>query len=216
VSRASAPAVVAAFVVALAGCGGDGSDAADRLDELGFFRYATGAARAAAEAEVRDDPVTGVFAQGTRRFWFADAEDVAECGAGVFLQEHEPLLRRLGVPRLRLVEHCGDAYSLTVNGKRYPIVTAAEVETEHSWGHGAARTVALLNGLLRQAGSSERAYGYLSAETNDFSVFLLTPALRDAVAEILGADGPDAPYVVRNDPPSFGYPHWETAFGVRP
>jgi hypothetical protein len=71
-----------------------------------------------------------------------------------------------------------------------------------------------LNELLGNAGAREWAYGYASAETNDFAIFLLTPAQRDVVADILGADGPDAPYEVRNDPPSFGYAHWEDAFGA--
>jgi hypothetical protein len=217
VSRVAALGVLAALIVALAGCGGEGDEAVQRLDELGFFDHANGAAREAAVAEVGDDPVAGVFAEGTRRFWFADAEDLTEGGAGTFLKELEPLLRDLGVPPLRLRDDFGDEpYSVTVNGTRYPIFTAAEGASDHIWGHAAARTVGIVNDLLRDAGSRERAYGYASAETNDFSVFVLTPALRDAVAEILGADGPDAPYEVRNEPPSFGYPHWEDAFGVGP
>ncbi len=216
--RAGAPAVVAAFALISAGRGGGGgNEAVERLDRLGFFAHASGAAREAATAEVRADPQSGVFADGTRRFWFADAEDLAEGGVGAWLKELEPLLRELGIPRLRIRDHFGeDAYDVAVNGRRYPILTAAEVASDHIWGHAAARSVGLVNELLRRTGTDERAYGHSSAETNDFSLFVLTPALRDAVAEILGPDGPDAPYELRNEPPSFGYAHWEDAFGVGP
>jgi hypothetical protein len=213
--RAAALAAVAGL--ALGGCGGDGDDAVERLDRLGFFAHASPAGRAAAIAEVGSDPETGVFAEGTRRFWFADAEDLAEGGTGDWLSSLAPLLRELGVPPLRLRDHFGEAsYSVVVAGRRYAILTEEEAVSDRAWGHAAARTVGMVNDLLRRAGSNEKAYGYLSAETNDFSVFVLTPALRDAVAEILGADGPDAPYQVRNEPPSFGYAHWEDAFTVRP
>jgi hypothetical protein len=207
----AAIALVAAILIVPMACRGS---EVERLEDARFFALAGFDAEAVKE-QVRADPESGVFAEGTMRFWPADAEDLAEGGAGAFLEGLKPTLRAVGVPPFSLDEEFGEtSYFLTVNGRRHVILTEAEAASDHVWGHAAARTVGLLNLLLGEVDARERAYGYLSAETNDFSVFLLTPQQREVVADILGADGPDAPYEVRNEPPGFGYPHWEGAFGT--
>ena len=67
----------------------------------------------------------------------------------------------------------------------------------------------LLNALLREAGTSERAYGY--AAGNDFSVFVLTPRLKAAVSDIVGPR--DAPYAPTERYPNFGAPPSQPGFG---
>jgi hypothetical protein len=209
---------VALALLALTACGGDrkqdaggggragGVDASARLAELGFFDYArTERARRAAIDEVRRDPEGGIYTERTRRFYFADGEDLAEGGGRPFLRRLEPVLRAAGVPKLRIREHFTDSgtYALTVNGRRYTILGADDLDDELFWGVASARTVALVNDVLERAGSRERLYGIAHPASNDFSVFLLTPKLRAAVARITGAA--DAPFTVTDAPPQFGY-----------
>jgi len=210
------PLLVALALLALTACGGDGGregvdgrtrvDASASLEALGFFRYArSDRARRAAVDEVRSDPEGGIYTERTRRFYFADGEDLAEGGGRSFLLELQPVLRAAGVPRLRIREHFSDqgGYALTVNGRWYPILTAADLEHELFWGIASARVAALVNGLLRRAGSRERLYGINHPASNDFAVFVLTPELRRAVARVTGEA--DAPFSVENAPPQFGY-----------
>jgi hypothetical protein len=178
--------------------------AVSRLDELGFFEYTDRSQLAQVRKQIARDPDAGVFSPDTHRFFFADAEDLAEGGVDELLRELEPTLRRAGVTALSLDENFAeDHYDVVVNGKRYLILSAEQIESDHIWDYAGARTVSLINDLLSTAGSDERAYGY--ARDNDFGVFLLTPELRDEIAAVV--DSPrDEPYEVDDRPPSFGYP----------
>ena len=196
-----------AIAVGAAACTRE-AEPVDRLDELGFFEHASDAQREAAREDARAHPRMGVFSERTRRFYVADAEDLAEGGVGVLLEELEPLLRELGVPSLAVREASTDTdYRVTVNGRSYLIYNAKELQSDLFWGYGAGRTARIVNDLLEGAGSDERAYGYADPASNDFSFFILTPALRDAVAEILPGTADD-PFVVTDEEPSFGYPGW--------
>lgn len=162
---------------------------------------------------MRQDPEAGVFSERTRRFYFADAEDLAEGGVAVFLQDVAPLLRRLGVAAPTVREDWGEShYRVTVNGREYQIYDAKELQSDIFWGYAAGRTVRIVNDLLERARSDERAYGYADPASNDFSVFILTPALRDAVADILEGTADD-PFEVTDEAPGFGYPNWREGFG---
>ena len=198
--------VVALSALALTGCGGS-DDEAGRLDELGFFRYAPSAqARQAAISEVRDDAEAGVFTDRTRRFYFADGEDLAEGGVGAFLRELQPVLREMRVRRLRIRETVEDAngdYTIQVNGHRYLVLDHDDPRFELFWGIASHAAVNIVNDLLVAARSPERAWGVNHPASNDFAVFLLTKPQRDELARILGEE--DAPFEVENYPPRFGY-----------
>jgi hypothetical protein len=175
-----------------------------RLEQLGFFAYADAARLDHVRREVERDPSSGVFSLDTRRFFFADAEDLAEGGVDELLRELEPVLREAGVPALTVEEALvEDHYDVTVNGRRYPILSEPEIMSNQIWGYAAARTAMLVNDLLMRAGSSERAYGVLGG--NDFGIFLLTPELRNEVAKAIGSPA-DEPYEMTDEPPDFGYP----------
>ena len=162
---------------------------------------------------MRDDPEAGVFSERTRRFYPADAEDLTEGGVAVFLDELRPLLRELGVRPPRVRERwTADRYVVWVNGAQYEISAGEEAESDLVWGYAAGRTVRIVNDLLAAAGSQERAYGYADPASNDFSVFILTPELRDAVADILPGTRDD-PFEATDEAPSFGYPNWQEGFG---
>jgi hypothetical protein len=204
VSRA---VLVGAVLCLAAACGGSPSNVS-RLDRLGFFDYTPPVQREAVKRELARSPVSGVFAAQTKRFRYADAEGLAEGGVGDVVRGLQPLLRRLGVPPLRVRDDFTESYyTVYVDERPHPIWTRAELAAEArkpglTWGLSAARTAKLLNELLARAGSRERAWGY--AGGNDFGIWILTPELRSEVARIVGRR--DAPYRVTERYPSFGAP----------
>jgi hypothetical protein len=176
------------------------------LDRLGFFRFVEPELREEVEREARRRPSRAVFGERARRFFFADAESLAEAGVVDFLLELEPLLQWLGVPPLELDEELDpdgpEEYAVVVNGRRYLVY--AEAEADRAWGLASARTLRILNDLLAAAGSEERAWAYQGG--NELGVWILTPALRDVVAAIV--DSPrDEPYEMTEEHPWYGERH---------
>lgn len=203
-------AAVLFVVLALAGCGGD-SDEGDglrpspkkRLEDRGFFKYADPSKVSDVQKEIDRDAASAMFSLDTNRFFFADAESLAEGGVGDLLRELEPTLRRAGVPALAVEDDfVDDHYDVVVNGKRYRILSESDVRDDLVWGYAGARTVILINDLLKRAGSDDRAYGYQGG--NDFGVFLLTPALRDEVAAAISSPA-EEPYEMDDQPANFGF-----------
>jgi hypothetical protein len=181
------------------------------LDRLGFFAYVDPSLREQFEGEARRRPSRAVFDERANWFFFADAESLAEGGVAEFLRELEPSLYRLGVPALVLEEELDpdapDNYAVSVNGVRHVIYSEQELargSEGHAWGLAAARTVRIVDGLLREAGSDERAWAYQGG--NDLALWILTPELRDAVAAIV--DSPrDEPYSMTEESPWYGQRH---------
>ena len=178
--------------------------AAERFDQLGFFKYAGPGAGQQLRLEVESDPISAVFSLDSNRYFFADAEDLAEGGVADLLGDMEAALEQIGVSGLALDEEFSETrYSITVNDVSYAIWLPHELQDDLLWGYAASRTVMMLNDLLERVGSAEHAYGCLGG--NDFGIFLLTPELRDAVAEVIG-DPQQSPYAVTREPPNFGFP----------
>ena len=182
------------------------------LERLGFFAYVGSSLHEQVEAEARRRPSRAVFDERTNRFFHGDAESLAEGDVAEFLRELEPLLNRLGVPALVLEEELDpdapDNYAVTVNGVRHVIYSEQELtqapSVGHAWGLAAARTVRIVDDLLRKAGSDERAWAYEGG--NEFALWILTPELRDAVAAIV--DSPrDEPYSMTEEWPWYGQRH---------
>jgi hypothetical protein len=195
---------VALTAATLGACGG-ASDTASKLEELGFFKYARPSARAAAVKEVRSDR-DAVFGVEVGRLFHADEESLTEGGADDFLRDIAPALRRMGVTKLRVADkEFTDRYVIAVNGEAKVIFSRAEGRREDVWGYAGARTVAIINELLAEAGSEERAYALYGG--NDFHVFLLTPELRDVIASFSGKR--DEPYEITDRPPNFGQPRFD-------
>jgi hypothetical protein len=201
------PIAIVVLVCLGCGCGSGpskGGSVNDRLGALGFFDYTDRGEVPRVRAAIERDASSGVFALETHRFFFADAEDLAEGGVAELLHELEPTLRRAGVADVTAEDDfADDHYDMIVNGKRYRILSAAEIASDLIWGYAAARTVGIVNDLLAHAGSDEHAYGYQGG--NDFGLFLLTPRLRDEVAKAIDSRM-DEPYEMNGQRPNFGAP----------
>jgi hypothetical protein len=92
-------------------------------------------------------------------------------------------------------------YVVRAAGREYLIYEAGAAEDMAlMWGLSWSRAFGLLNDLLEQAGSGERAYA-----GSDAGVWFLTPELFEALAAELGDDR-ERPYVPNEQPPWFGEP----------
>src|SRR5204862_3332434 len=105
---------------------------------------------------------------------------------------------RQEIDESRYVVHAGDRdYTI------YDLTGADAAAAEDSallWGLSWSRAFGLLNDLLEQAGSGERAYA-----GSDTGVWFLTPELFEALAAELGHDR-ERPYVPNEPPPAFAEP----------
>ena len=191
------PVAAALAVLALAGCGGgdEAEPLADRLDELGFFRYTPPARRAEFREAIRKDGPTAAYVVETRRLFPAPADVLAEGGIGAEIRRLRPTLVRLhvDVPSVRESYRPGGPYTVRVGARTWTIYTPAD--EEDAWPRSLARTIELLNALLERSGSEERFYALGNGD--DSWLFLLTPAMREAIARALPKGDPQLPYLPR-------------------
>jgi hypothetical protein len=116
------------------------------------------------------------------RQFFADAEDLAEGGVANFLNEIGPFLRRQGVQfgeASDQMDEEGDGYWVTVNGQRYRMATAEELDLP-PWEIVTANCFSLVDELLIKASSDERVY-CLYFGGNEQSAVFLTPQLEEII-----------------------------------
>jgi hypothetical protein len=182
---------------------------ANDLEARGFFRYLHPEDAARAKAAVAKDGIGAIWRVETGRFVLAgDAEDLAEGGVVAWLDELRPALGRMGVRIDADVtqEFEESRYVVHAGGRDYTIYdlegadAAAAEDGALLWGLSWSRAFGLLNDLLEQAGSGERAYA-----GSDAGVWLLTPELHEALAAELGDDR-ERPYVPNEQPRWFGEP----------
>ena len=172
---------------------------AERLDSLDFFKYAEDPVAAKAEFEKRGKAAFWRAEHG-RDALFDDPEDLAEGGIAAARNELQPKLAQMGVFLEDDVEDdfSDDRYVVRVAGREYLIHDFDTVES--SWGLAVARTFRIVNDLLEDAGSAERAYA-----AYEHDLWFLTPELFDAVTDVLG-ESRSRPYVPTEEPPRYGEP----------
>src|SRR5579862_10832 len=186
------------------------SEFADRLEGLGFFRYALPEAVASLKHDFQGSRWAAVFGE-TGRLFRADAEDLTEGGVGDFLRLIEPFLKGQGISLNQVEDDVSEQdYSVMVNGRRHKIYDADEVQRREKqlgllWGLSGARAFAIVNGLLKGAGSEERLYAVNGG--NDLEGFFLNPALREAICRYPGVRPGGRPYLPTEEYPWFGQEH---------
>lgn len=155
----------------------------DRLESLGFYKYASTDATAAARSRAAGTAfIFGDEAMG--RAFHADAEDLAEAGVGEFLKEIEPALKARGVKALTVTENPeaeDGGYRVTINGRSYEMYSGSELASGNLWQLTVERAFAAVNHLLANAGSNERIY-WLYGGNDNLAVFL-TEAQHGAIVE---------------------------------
>ena len=182
---------------------------ANDLEARGFFRYLDPKDAERAKAAIAKDGIGAIWRVETGRFVLgADAEDLAEGGIVDWLEELRTTLERM---RAQIDEDVTQEfeesrYVVHAGGRDYTIYDlegadgAAAEDGALLWGLSWSRAFGLLNDLLEQAGSGERAYA-----GTDVGVWLLTPELHEALVAVLGSDR-ERPYVPNEQPRAFGEP----------
>ncbi|MFO1452000.1 MAG: hypothetical protein U1F61_27800 [Opitutaceae bacterium] len=192
----------------------------EQLDALGYFRQLAPDQIAARKQAFLREGWNALFSGPPHRLMPADAEDLTEGGMAEFFRLVQPFLVAEGVRLPEVRDELGSAgYVFHVGDIPHVIYTREEQLREANdelpgltRGLSMARGFAILNGLLKAAGSSERAYAV--GGDNDLFVFFLTPELFALITQHPDALPPEAPYVPTEAYPNFGLPEWQE--GVAP
>ncbi len=193
------PAAVALALLAVA-CSSPNEGAVAELAELGYFDHTPPAALASVRTAVAGATFPFVD-EASGRFYWADAETLAEGGVGELFARLAPTLEALGVDFGTVEEEFGEGYAIRFAGRRY--VLWSESEAEEARALTAVRAFAIVNELLAAAGSDERLWAV--GGDNDMVAVLLTPELARYFSERVAPEA--RPYLPRDEPPWYGMPH---------
>lgn len=151
-----------------------------QLEPLGFYKYAS-------DADIRwsieDSISTGRwYSEGTERATWGDGEAIDEWGACAFLNRIAPMLASFGVPPYTCSQDDPapgpTAYYITLNGTKHLIYPDGSPDSwEPLWASAPARTFALVEQLLRDAGSEEHIYTPRGEIAQENSAIFLTEAM---------------------------------------
>lgn len=164
--------------------------AVDELIELGFLKFVT----ASEVPELRKrlvesvqrryldtgwDEDDGVSAD--QRSYFADGEELAEGNVGVCIREMASVLEREAVELNTVEDDFGEErYRVVINGKPHLIYDRTGDPEQDGWTTAHKRLLEIVNSLLKDAGSQERAYA-LYCGGNEGLVMLLTPEMHEYI-----------------------------------
>ena len=180
-----------------------------QLEEKQFLKYA-GANADKMRAEIKAKGWPALFGDSGRVFG-ADSLSLAKGGVSKFIERVRPFLEGQGVKVPELKDDVKqESYTLFVDGAPLPIWTREDLAHELgnqpgiTSGIASARSFALVNKLLENAKSPERAYAIYSGAA------LTAIFLTDDLLAVMKAD-PFAvpkytPYRLTTDFPSFGQP----------
>ena len=186
------------------------SDLIDKLDKLGYYRYTESSKHAKIKAECKEAGYIYGW-DDTKRDYFADAEELTGAGVVNFINEVKPFLKLQGV-KIDSVKHnfpneeylerftyeeqikiIPKRYIVTVNGKEFIIWTEKETKNKEFdiWQHSTERTLDIINFLLKEANSKERAFQLFGG--NEQKIIFLT----NEMAKLIYA----SKYIDKNDKP---------------
>lgn len=180
-----------------------------KLEEKQFLKYA-GANAEKLRSEIREKGWPAVFGDSGRVF-NADGLSLAKGGVTAFIEKLRPFLEGQGVRIPALKDDLQqESYSLLIDGSPLPIWTREDLANELgrqpgiTSGIAAARSFALVNKLLEEAKSQERAYAIYSGAA--LSVMFLTDELVAVIKADENAVPKFMPYRLTTDFPFFGQP----------
>ena len=155
----------------------------DRLAPLGLFE---GSGDGDEEWARTEGAETGYwYNEGVRRAFYGDGEALAEWGVCDFLERVQPLLLDRGVPPLECAQgewQPGAAgYTVTVNGRPFPILDVRDYEQNPAWTTATVRTFHMIETLLREAGSPDHVYAVEGDVGLSSTGVLLTPEMAESI-----------------------------------
>jgi hypothetical protein len=179
------------------------------LEEKEFFKYA-GPGAAKLRLEIKEKGWPAIFGDSGRVFG-ADGLTLARGGVGAFFERLRPFLEGQGVRAPVLKDDVQqESYTVLIDGAPLPIWTRDDLARELAAqpgitsGIAAARSFALVNKLLEDAKSRERAYAIYSGAA--LSAMFLTDDLLAVVKADPFAAPKFMPYRLTTDFPFFGQP----------
>jgi|SRR6186713_2714364 len=180
-----------------------------QLEGKQFFKYA-GPSAEKLRADIREKGWPAIFGDSGRVFG-ADGLTLAKGGVGQFMEKLRPFLEGQGVKMPVLKDDLQqESYTLLVDGAPLPVWTKEDLTRELgaqpgvTAGIAAARSFALVNKLLENANSPERAYAIYSGAA--LSVLFLTEDLMGVIRNDPSAVPKFMPYRLTTDFPFFGQP----------
>ena len=126
--------------------------------------------------------------------YHADAEGLTEGDVLDLLRHVKPFLDTQGVLLASLDQDftVGGSYSVKVNGQDFALYTEDELnEVDDIWALTTRRCLGILNTLLQQHQSEERAY--LLYGGNDAHIVFLTPTMQDLISRTRGVPPSEKP-----------------------
>jgi len=179
------------------------------LENKQFLKYAgTNAGKVRADIRQKGWPV--IFGDSGRVF-NADGLSLAKGGVRAFIEKLRPFLEGQGVKIPALQDELKqESYTLLIEGAPLPIWTREDLTRELgtqpgiTGGLAAARSFALVNKLLEDAKSQERAYAIYSGAA--LSVMFVTDELLAVIKADENAVPKFTPYRLTTDFPFFGQP----------
>lgn len=179
------------------------------LENKQFLKYA-GANAEKVRNEIRQKGWPAIFGDSGRVF-NADGLSLAKGGVTAFIEKLRPFLEGQGVRIPTLKDDLKqESYTLLIDGAPLPIWTREDLTRELglqpgiTGGLAAARSFALINKLLEDAKSPERAYAIYSGAA--LSVMFLTDEILAVIKADENAVPKFTPYRLTTDFPFFGQP----------
>jgi len=180
-----------------------------QLEGKEFLKYA-GPNAEKMRADIREKGWPALFGDSGRVFG-ADGLTLAKGGVATFIEKLRPFLEGQGVKVPELKDDLKqESYTLLVDGAPFPIWTKEDLTRELgaqpgiTSGLAAARSFALVNKLLENAKSPERAYAIYSGAA--LSVIFLTEDILGVMKADPFAVPKFMPYRLTTDFPFFGQP----------
>ena len=179
------------------------------LEKVQFLKYA-GANTEKVRTEIRQKGWPALFGDSGRVF-NADGLSLAKGGVTTFIEKLRPFLEGQGVRIPALKDDLKqESYTLLIDGAPLPIWTSDDLTRELGMqpgitgGLAAARSFALVNKLLENAKSPERAYAIYSGAA--LSVMFVTDEILAVIKADENAVPKFTPYRLTTDFPFFGQP----------
>ncbi len=177
----------------------------DRLVDMGYLKFVPDDQQADVRRQLTDTAIEGYLETEWNedcvsvdlRSYPADNENLAEGDIGATILLMRPVLEREGVTLDSVEDEFGgtdskpgdEGYRVLINGETDVIYKSGDVPSADLWSLSLQRLLEIVNGLLEDAGSSERLYGMYGG--NDGRVILLTPEMHnyiDSMGDVLDSD----------------------------
>lgn len=133
------------------------------------------------------------------RFIMADAEELAEGGIGLWLDEHRDALAKYGFTFQSHEDHCDEhGYDFVLDASRNTVYTEQQLERDNIWEIATRFVQQMINTQLRSKGIETRAYLFYGG--NDGQLAMLTPQMAGAMIDSGQIEKSEQPFRLDSEP----------------